>query len=419
MKNLLTQIKLIVDKYDEIEKINATNFNIFTILNLERNEVDTHSYFIYELLNPNGKHNQGELFLKLFLKIVLSIVDDSIINVKREDLTSKNRRIDFTIETQKYQIGIEMKIDASDQNRQLSDYMDELNLRSDNKQQEVKLYYLTLFGNEASKNSVQNLELNKDYYKISFNVEILKWLEQCIEKSATIPILREAIIQYKNLINKITNRYNNIMEEEMHTLITDKNNIKIAGIIANEYPRIWAKKEMEFWNKLWDEIENSISDKFVLEDYLNIWVDENEDELLEEKVIENIKNIRESTTKSVGFSIDYQINQHIMVRLEVIEWDDNISIYIAFDKDESDDWVMNNKLEFISNKLGFNGKHRNQRYRYIHDKITFYGKNKQNLTYELFDNEIFQILILSVKKEIINIVCSIEKETQNIIKALD
>ena len=137
MQNLLTQIGLIVDKYEEIEKINATNFNIFSILRLERNEVKTHSYFIYELLNPQGTHNQGDIFTKLFMQTVLGLDDDSDIKVKREDLTSKNRRIDFTIQTSKYQIGIEMKIDAGDKDEQLSDYFDELEHRA-NQQQEVK-----------------------------------------------------------------------------------------------------------------------------------------------------------------------------------------------------------------------------------------------------------------------------------------
>ena len=216
MENLLAQIGLIVNKYEEIEKVNATNFNIFSILKLERNEVETHSYFIYELLNPQGTHNQGDIFVKLFITTVLGldINDDSVIKVKREDLTSNNRRIDFTIQTSKYQIGIEMKIDAQDQDEQLNDYLIELKKNAVNSQ-EAKLYYLTLFGYEASKSSVRGLKLNKDYYAISFSVEILKWLEKCIEKSATIPILREGLVQYKNLINKITNTTDKNKEKQL------------------------------------------------------------------------------------------------------------------------------------------------------------------------------------------------------------
>jgi hypothetical protein len=421
MQNLLTQIKLIIDKYNEIEKLNATNFNIFSILNLERNEVDTHSYFIYELLNPKGKHNQGDVFLKLFLKTVLNINGEEIINsVKREDLTSKNRRIDFTISTNNYEIGIEMKIDASDQDKQLSDYMEELKSRvtKNNKQQEEKLYYLTLSGYEASNDSVQNLKLNEDYYTISFNVEILKWLEQCIEKSATIPTLREAIIQYRNLINKITNTNNNLMGKEMHTIIEDKNNIKIAGTIVNEYSYIWAKKELAFWNILWDKIENNISKEYILSDYLGIWLDENEKELSEEKSISIIKNIRDTNSKSVGFAIEYQINQNIRIDLYICEWDDNISFYIAFDKNNSDTFFMNTKLDNLIQKLGFTGKYKNERYKYANHKITFYKKNQINPTYELFDKNIFNQLIEQTAQEILDIVNIIDINREDVLNAI-
>ena len=85
--------------------------------------MDTYSYFIYELLNPKGSHNQGDIFLKLFLKQILKEEEykeiDSIGNVQRETLTNKNRRIDFTIETSNLLIAIEMKIKAGDQENQL------------------------------------------------------------------------------------------------------------------------------------------------------------------------------------------------------------------------------------------------------------------------------------------------------------
>ena len=327
MENLLAQIGLIVNKYEEIEKVNATNFNIFSILKLERNEVETHSYFIYELLNPQGTHNQGDIFVKLFITTVLGldINDDSVIKVKREDLTSNNRRIDFTIQTLKYQIGIEMKIDAQDQDEQLSDYLIELNERTV-KSQDVKLYYLTLFGYEASKSSAKGLKLNKDYYAISFSVDILNWLEKCIEKSATIPILREGLVQYKNLINKITNTTDKNKEKQMHSIIGTQTNMKLAGDIIKEYPKIWAKKELKFWETLWNKLEEEIPKEFKIKDYLDIWLDDKAKEFDKDTVLQNIINIRQKKYDSVGFVIEYQIDKNIRVDLYICEWDNTISI---------------------------------------------------------------------------------------------
>lgn len=106
------------------------NFNICSLLRKTNDEVNLHSKFIYELLNPSGSHSQGDKFLQLFIKEALELNIDDAINskviVNREDLTDVNRRIDFTIETSNYIIGIEMKIDAGDQDNQLSDYMKEL-----------------------------------------------------------------------------------------------------------------------------------------------------------------------------------------------------------------------------------------------------------------------------------------------------
>ena len=420
MENLLAQIGLIVNKYEEIEKVNATNFNIFSILKLERNEVETHSYFIYELLNPQGTHNQGDIFVKLFITTVLGldINDDSVIKVKREDLTSNNRRIDFTIQTSKYQIGIEMKIDAQDQDEQLNDYLIELKKNAVNSQ-EAKLYYLTLFGYEASKSSVRGLKLNKDYYAISFSVEILKWLEKCIEKSATIPILREGLVQYKNLINKITNKTDKNKEKQMHSIIGTQTNMKLAGDIIKEYPKIWAKKELEFWNNLRDNLQEEIPKEFEIKDYLDIWEDENNKEKFDDdKVLENIINIRQKKYYSVGFAIKYQIDKNIKVDLYICEWNDTISIYFAVYKNNSDDLIMNDKLELITNDIGLTRKDKNERYKYIDKKITFYGRYQTEPSYELFDNDKFNEAINYVNNEIISIATKIKDERNNIINAI-
>lgn len=120
------------------------SFNICSLLRKTNDEVNLHSKLIYELINPYGSHAQGNKFLKLFITEALELEDDIDSNktiVNREDLTDVNRRIDFTIETSKYLIGIEMKIDAGDQDKQLSDYMKELNRRNSKYKQkkEIKL----------------------------------------------------------------------------------------------------------------------------------------------------------------------------------------------------------------------------------------------------------------------------------------
>jgi hypothetical protein len=47
----------------------APHFNIFQVLRIERKEEKLPSRFIAALLNPNGSHSQGQLFLNLFLGV--------------------------------------------------------------------------------------------------------------------------------------------------------------------------------------------------------------------------------------------------------------------------------------------------------------------------------------------------------------
>jgi len=65
---LIKQIEIIEYKYQKINEQSVDSFNIFSILRQETDEVNLHSRFIYELLNPKGSHNQGDTFLEIFLK---------------------------------------------------------------------------------------------------------------------------------------------------------------------------------------------------------------------------------------------------------------------------------------------------------------------------------------------------------------
>lgn len=205
-----TLIKLVAEMVETHEKYanqQGENFNIFRILKMEHYEVKTHSRFIYELLDPKGSHGQNDIFLKSFAKKVLKSEDfNTAKNPKREDPTDENRRIYFTLETDSEIFGIEMKIYAGDQNNQLSGYAEELEKRTKDGQQKVKMFYLTLDGKKASKESITDSDgKNKtNYTPISFKNEILNWIKDCIKQSAEKSVLREALIQYKILIEKLT-----------------------------------------------------------------------------------------------------------------------------------------------------------------------------------------------------------------------
>ncbi len=198
IEQLLNEVQTISESYDRVAEATGENFNIFSVLKMETDEVATHSRFIAELLNPNGSHGQKDEFLKLFIKeLSNSDFNISSAKVKTEFTTDKGRIDIFLKDDNQNVIIIENKIYAPEQKDQL--------LRYKNAYPQSKLFYLTLFGEESEESNDKGTK-KVNYVPISYEKDIIGWLEECKEKAVDIPILRESITQYINLIKKLTNQ---------------------------------------------------------------------------------------------------------------------------------------------------------------------------------------------------------------------
>jgi hypothetical protein len=239
LKHLLDQVKSLNDRYKKINELTGENFNVFRILKLESSEVRMHSAFLAELLNPNGSHGQRDTFLKLFLKSFCfknNPIDSESCKVEvekhtgfiREDGT-EGGRIDIVItDNHNHQIIIENKIYAGDQANQLYRYY--------RYSPKADLIYLTLEGNEPSDLSKNELSIGIDFKCYSYAYHITEWLEECRKEVAVLPIIRESITQYLNLIKYLTNQtLNDTMAEELHTLLLS--NLESSFIIADNLDR--------------------------------------------------------------------------------------------------------------------------------------------------------------------------------------
>lgn len=242
MDGLFHKINNIV-KEDELRRkemrMRGERFNIFEVLNLETNETRTHSAFLSELLNPNGSHGAGDRFLRAFLKSIDCFKDwefntaDAEVEIEyhtgfTNDGKTNGGRIDILIESNNKLIIIENKIYAGDQENQLLRY------HKFAESHDHKLLYLTLDGKEASEYSTNGcLESGKDYFPIGYNAEIIVWLNSCIAEASRYPLIRETIIQYLNLIKKITNKDMDTKsrEELLDTMLTPDNIGAVAAII--------------------------------------------------------------------------------------------------------------------------------------------------------------------------------------------
>jgi len=403
LKKINKIIQLIKKQIIEIETIkqnNNENFNIFSILRMERKEVETHSAFIYELLNPYGSHNQKDLFLKLFIYNVLNIKDyGKIIKVTREDPTISNRRIDFVIETTKELIGIEMKIDACDQYEQLHSYKKELEFRQ-NKNQNINLYYLTLFGNYASNESSKTLQANQDYKIISFYDSIYEWLTLCIKDTNKLTTLKEAIVQYRNLINILTKKENNKMESFMNNIVKGISEIKAIDTIAENYPLIWAKKEIEFWQTIVCNLENKIAEEYSI-NYLSEYYENDE---LSYKQLNSIRTKAGKIRQPFGIYLEKDIdNKNYYISISILYGQSNY-------KDIKIDFNIYHQLSHHEKTNKIIRELQNKIITTINTKVNFYHSiDNDNLTFELFEEEYFNNITQELTNEIINYINLLEK----------
>jgi len=403
-KNLIQQVRVINEKHETIKSINGENFNIFSILKIERKEVNTHSYFIYDLLNPKGSHNQEDKFLRIFLKQIFlkqilekedyeNIGSTIEAKVEREKIIEGNRRIDFTIETSNFFIAIEMKIDARDQDNQLYDYYQYLERQ--NKEKSNKLFYLTLDGKEADEKSTNNLEVNKDYFLISFQYDIYNWIEACIEKVATIPTIREGLVHYRNLIRKLTNQMGDEMDKDIIKIIETPEDIKAMYIIYSEYANILAKKEVEFWESLEENLEKQLKDDGFKVKFLT---DSKKGISEYKKDYKKIAEQRKSKNDYFGLNLSLNRNK-VLFDIDLYSYNDEDFLTMQIEIYKKNKNIDLSILDEQLKEIGFIKKHKNSRWFYLKEKIKFYGSGEP--TFELFDDNKFKELVESTSKEVI------------------
>jgi hypothetical protein len=246
--NLLYNVSLISKKYEDLAEYTGENFNVFNILGIYSSEL-SHSSFIANLLNVKGKHGQKDIFLELFIEEFKEMFKENSMQrniIKNFNLISSKSVvehyagkvnyengeggfIDILIKDGENKIIIENKIWAVDQPKQL--------LRYNQFDKNAPIIYLTLNGKLPSDNSKGELELGKEFICLSYETNIVNWIEKCIKEMANKPIIRETLNQYLVLVKQITHQsYNKKMENEIIDLILlNKQNILSSKLIFENY----------------------------------------------------------------------------------------------------------------------------------------------------------------------------------------
>lgn len=250
IQGLLNQVATINKKNAEILDATGGRFNIFRICGVNHYE-NTHSSILAELLNPQGSHSLKNQFLDAFLETIckdfaLKDFDTTNATVHTEYVTD-NGRIDILIKDHnKNAIIIENKIYACDQHEQLKRYDSFAKKHFEHYQ----IYYLTLFGSEASEQSAGDVI----YHTISYAETIIQWLDKCIALAVRLPLVRETLIQYSNHIKQLTNQdMNNKNEEEIISLLAKFHDLKAIQSIYFSYPKIFEQIAKDYFNPKMEE----------------------------------------------------------------------------------------------------------------------------------------------------------------------
>ena len=265
LQSLLNDVNIILQKgkvRKEESRKRGERFNMFQLLGVAHYELK-HSKIIAYFLDPNGLHGQGDMFLKLFLQ---TTNDNSGLNTSKavvyiENDIKEEGRIDIFIKDDSgIGIIIENKIYAGDQNKQLIRY----NEYAKNALAKHIIYYLTLYGSDASKNSAKDVE----YRRISYSEHIVKWLQCCIQHSATMPAIRETLVQYLNHIKQLTNKdMDSLNEQELIDLLGSEKNfdtaLTVSGFVFSHLKEIQKKRQSEIISSWTDKINNEFNNEII------------------------------------------------------------------------------------------------------------------------------------------------------------
>ena len=273
LQNLLNLSSIIIKKGSQLLDATGGRFNIFQIIGVTTDEIRLHSAFLCELLNANGSHGLKDKPLEAFIRICLddkrtyleesgTYLEDKFyfntseaisqveyyIGVKTE---TEGGRIDILIsDNANRAIIIENKIYAVDQECQMLRYH-----KYSTKYSNSKLVYLSLDGKLPKGSSLGKASFN--YITLSYKFDIIKWLTECKQLAVDLPLVREAISHYINLIKQLTNisLMDGINKEIVSLVMQSPENMQNAFELEKALIDVKIKTQWEFWEQLQKSLE--------------------------------------------------------------------------------------------------------------------------------------------------------------------
>lgn len=256
MHDFLLECKQITAQHAEAKKNRRRTYNIYQLLDITDKEVQM-CRILADLLDPDGAHDEGIKYLKVFFDTVLHIdLPDSVLRgakVEREYPIINKRRIDIVIDYQGGFIPIEVKINAEDMKSQCYDYY-HFARKTD---PDTFVVYLTRNGCMPSAYSLTGEKgdrLDEKYiHCISFEGDILSWLDKIkrIADENMVPMLEQFEGAVLDFLYSEGESYKMDLSEK---ILESSSNLRTAIAIADSLN--FAKAEL--MKRLFQEFENQM-----------------------------------------------------------------------------------------------------------------------------------------------------------------
>jgi len=258
------RLKIANDTKKRLDKRLASSFSLFPYIAPNENLI---SKIIRDLLDPNGNHGQGDIFLQKFLETIgkpelYESGDHSFIRIEEctTNIENNKRRIDILIEIKRNGqhhagIAIENKPWATDQAQQIDDYLDHIRKKHPN----YYIIYLTQNGDEPSDHSAikTKTEEKEKLITMSYKDDMTVWLEAC-HKESQAEYVRQFLLDFSNYCHQPNLSYTSmqnleIEEKSLIDYLFEKNNqhrLSLALSICAASEKIKEEALINFTEKL-------------------------------------------------------------------------------------------------------------------------------------------------------------------------
>ena len=378
---LCEEIISLQNRHHELYKNQAYAFNIFSFLLESDDNVNLHTKFIYELLNPEGSHQQGRLFLDLFLEELLLDTPQERVDVLRE-----KDGIDIFLQSSDTAIVIENRVETKEHSSQLRHHGKKMK-KQGYKKSDIHLIYLTLLGEQPLKKKTRKRALT-----VSYKEEITSWLKSAIHWVEDIPILRETLVQYLWLVQELTDQPKEMdFTVDVKNLLLQKSNLKT--ILEIDDAVVEAKTEVQF--NFWQTLLSQLSPHYRFKFY-NI-----DNQGLKSRIRMDYRGGRERK----DYGIRYKVDENLSFFIGLGE-----NIYYGFEFLDEDSVTREQRDALDRLKIEWSGISKIIYWKYPTTYLNFKEFNHQNL-FDLIDKRQQREAIKKISDEVIGMIFQYENDS--------